>query len=59
MLEAVLLVLESVPTDSSTSSISYAVTGHSGDSPEIPFLSFEDDKPSNEQEKYVYVIGRG
>ena len=60
LLEAVLLVLESVPdskgvdatSSSSSSSLEYAITGHSGDSPDIHFLDFEDEKPRNEAERY-------
>ena len=33
-----------------SSNISYCITGHSGDSPTIPFLSY-DKKPANEKEK--------
>ena len=51
-----LLVLESVPSGgdagASSSSLEYAITGHSGDSPDITFLDWEDDKPSNEAERY-------
>ena len=56
LLEAMLLVLESVPSGgdagASSSSLEYAITGHSGDSPDITFLDWEDDKPSNEAERY-------
>ena len=58
LLEAVLLVLESMPSDgvgqssSSPSSLEYAITGHSGDSPDITFLDWNDTKPTNEAERY-------
>ena len=30
----------------------YAITGHSGDSPDITFLDWNDTKPTNEAERY-------
>lgn len=55
LLEAMLLVLESVPVDAESqgaSTIEYAISGHSGDAPDISFLDFEDEKPTNEAERY-------
>ena len=51
LLEATLLVLESMPTGTS-SPLLYALSGHSGDSPEIPLLAFDDEKPKDEGAKY-------
>eukprot|EP00605_Chrysophyceae_sp_TOSAG23-4_P000428 GSChrysophyteH1.ASY1.ANO1.485.1 assembled CDS len=51
MLESVLLVLESLPTDEQ-SPVQYSLTGHSGDSPDIPFLEFSEKKPADEAAKY-------
>ena len=33
------------------SNIEYAITGHSGDSPDISFLTFYDQRPKNEMER--------
>lgn len=44
--------MESMPTAMGTdSNIEYAINGHSGDSPDISFLSFFDKRPSNEKER--------
>jgi MoxR-like ATPase len=51
LMEAVLLVLESLPQDLQ-SPLQYALSGHSGDSPDIRFIEFDDPKPENEAEKY-------
>lgn len=55
LLEAMLLVLESIPTSTESqgaSTIEYQISGHSGDAPDISFLDFEDQKPTNEAERY-------
>jgi hypothetical protein len=54
LLESMLLILESVPSSASgsDSTIEYAVSGHSGDAPDISFLDFDEVKPSNEAERY-------
>jgi hypothetical protein len=64
MLEAVLLLMESLPSSSKTAgssessspneevgNVDYCVSGHSGDSSNIRFLDFGMPKPNNEQER--------
>ena len=55
VLEAALMIMESMPNSNAGATdndiIEYAITGHSGDSPEIPFLSFFDKRPTNEKER--------
>ena len=48
------MAMEAMPTDKS-SPIKYSISGHSGDSPDIPFLSFDDDKPTDEGSKYAVL----
>ena len=58
MLEAVLLILEAMPSPgsgSSGSTVEYALTGHSGDRAEIPFLDFDQSKPSQEGERFAIL----
>ena len=44
--------MESMPTSMGVdNNIEYAISGHSGDSPDISFLSFFDKRPSNEKER--------
>jgi len=57
LLEAVTLVLESLPSsddcnDSARSTLQLCITGHSGDSPEIPFVDFGEPLPANEAERF-------
>ena len=52
MLEAMLMVLEALPSQCNDESlIDYAIGGHSGDSDNLKFVEFGDNKPINEKEK--------
>jgi len=51
LLEVSLLIMESISTKNNAE-IEYAITGHSGDSSEIDFLDFKQEKPENESERY-------
>ena len=50
MIEVVLLILESMPIDSHL--YDYAITGHSGDSSQIKFVEWGNNKPQNEKERF-------
>jgi len=51
MLEATLLVMESMPVDPS-SPLQYSLSGHSGDSYDISLVPFDGVKPADEADKY-------
>lgn len=53
LLEATLMAMEALPMEGpqSTMPLDYAIRGHSGDSPMISFLEFQDVKPQNEKER--------
>lgn len=59
MLEAVLLLMEGIPDKSNdgtaVDTIKYSIVGHSGDSPEIDFLDFDQPRPQDEAERYAIL----
>lgn len=57
-LEATLMIMEAMSASLGTAfnpDIDYAITGHSGDSPNIPFVSFNADKPPNEAHRLAVL----
>jgi len=50
MIEVVLLIMESIPSDSEL--YDYAITGHSGDSSSIKFIDWGKGKPINEKDRF-------
>ncbi len=55
MLEATLLVMESMPSDPS-SPLQYSLSGHSGDSYDISLVPFDGAKPADEAEKNTVFL---
>ena len=55
LLEAVLMLMEALACVPKEVDFDYAITGHSGDSPEIQLLDFAEAKPSNEKQRHAIL----
>jgi len=54
-LETVLMLMEGLAALPADCSVEWALTGHSGDSPEIRLLDFADPRPRDERERYAIL----